>query len=86
MPYCAARSRSEDEVHFFDLDQLVEAGEFIQDLAGEQRSFRRADRLREQQQSDRLLNVGQPFTDGLSILIGEQAHVSVSVHKTRVRT
>ena len=55
--------------------EVVEAGEFVQHLARHQRGFGRADRLREQQQRDRLLNVSQMLADDLSILIGEQAHV-----------
>ena len=55
-PYCAARSFSRMKLHLFDANEIVEAGELVEDLARDQRGLGRADRLREEQQRDRLLN------------------------------
>ena len=65
----------ENEIALLDANEIVEAGELVQDLAGDQRGFGRANRLREQQQRHWLLNLGQVLPDDALILFGQQTHV-----------
>ena len=58
-----------------DANEIVEAGELVEDLARDQRGLGRANRLREQQQRHRLLNLGKVLPDDASILFGQKTHV-----------
>ena len=62
----------ENEIALLDANEIVEAGELVEDLARDQRGLGRANRLREQQQRDRLLNRGKVLPDDASILFGQK--------------
>ena len=62
----------EDEIDLFDANEVVEAGDFVQDLPRDERRFGRTDGLREQQQRDWLLNA-QPDAGGRRVDLDRRA-------------
>ena len=75
MPYCAARSLSRIEIHFFERDRSFSVDDFVEDLPGAIARFGRADGLGEEEQRDAMGDRGEVGLDGLPILFGEQRHV-----------
>ena len=68
----------EDEVDLLDSNEIVEAGELVENLARHQCGLGCANRLREQQERHRLLNLREMLPDDASIVFGQKTHVCSS--------